>query len=106
MYVALTLHLCHLAFHLLSIVTMESVTFDERVGHSFTAKDFFKGGPHSAGASTRGAGDYNYGVLFGQVLPLLQVGTDSLTFSHALVTHIHVRSPGHVLVQRIRSLPS
>jgi hypothetical protein len=46
---------------------MESVAFDDhRAGHSLTTKDFFKSSSHRAGASTRRAGDDNYGVLFGQ----------------------------------------
>jgi hypothetical protein len=67
MCVPLTLHVYHFFFHLLTIVAMEGIAFDDRAGHSFTAEDFFKGGPHSTGAGTRGAGDHNYGVLFGQV---------------------------------------
>jgi hypothetical protein len=88
---------------------MEDIAFDDRAGHSFTAEDFFKGGPHSTGAGTRGAGDYNYGVLFGQVSrPWMQAWT-----SEPNVWGLHLRSrhhthfsPGHVRAYGLRSAVS
>jgi hypothetical protein len=96
MCVALPLHLCHLFFHLQSIVAMESVAFDDRASHSFTTKDFFEGSSHRGGAGTRGAGDDNYGMLFGQVSRLCTDRMKSPTTIGILLLSKNTLSPAHV----------